>query len=308
MGSVFAQTRSISGTVTSSEDGSSLPGVVVMVKETRNATTSDADGNYRLTVGPEAKTLVFRFLGMLSQEVALGNQSNVNVALDPDVTNIEEVVVTALGIKRQEKALGYAISKVDSKEITKVNSTNFGSALYGKAAGVSIRTAPGGATSAVDIKIRGMNSINFSNSPLIVVDGVPIRNGDANNSGYWGDQRIRGNGLIDINPEDIADLSILKGASASALYGSEAANGVVVITTKKGHTRKGIGVDVNYSYMSENPAYNPTFQNEYGPGYYRAINMGSFGSDADGWLEAENPTYYNESTGQYETYNGNWDM
>jgi iron complex outermembrane receptor protein len=304
MGSVFAQTRTISGTVTSSEDGSSLPGVTVMVKETRNATISDADGNYRLTVGPEAKTLVFRFLGMLSQEVAIGNQSSVSVALEPDVTKIEEVVVTALGIKRQEKALGYAISKVDSKEITKVNSTNFGSALYGKAAGVSIRTNPGGATSAVDIKIRGMNSINFSNTPLIVVDGIPIRNGDVNNAGYWGDQRIRGNGLIDINPEDIADLSILKGASASALYGSEAANGVVVITTKKGNTRKGIGVDVNYSYMSENPAYNPVMQNKYGPGYYRAINTASFGSDEDGWLSVDNPKYFNESTGQYETYNG----
>ena len=304
VGSVFAQTRTITGSVTSADDGTTLPGVTVMVKETRQASICDAYGKYRITVGPEAKTLVFRFLGMLSQEVTIGNQTTVNAALEPDVANIEEVVVTALGIKRQEKALGYAISKVDSKEITKVNSTNFGSALYGKAAGVSIRTAPGGATSAVDIKIRGMNSINFSNTPLIVVDGVPIRNGDANNSGYWGDQRIRGNGLIDINPEDIADLSILKGASASALYGSEAANGVIVITTKKGTTRKGLGVDVNYSYMTENPAFNPSLQNKYGPGYFQAINMGSFGSDEDGWLSADNPTYYNEDSGQYETYNG----
>ena len=180
MGSVFAQTRTLTGTVTSSEDGSTLPGVTVLVKETRTASITDADGMYRITVGPEAKTLAFRFLGMLTQEVAIGNQSTISVTLEPDVTNIEEVVVTALGITRQEKALGYAISKVDSKEITKVNSTNFGSALYGKAAGVSIRTAPGGATSAVDIKIRGTNSINFSNSPLIIVDGIPIRNGDAN--------------------------------------------------------------------------------------------------------------------------------
>jgi iron complex outermembrane receptor protein len=304
MGSVFAQTRTITGTVTSSEDGTSLPGVTVMVKETRNATISDADGNYRLSVGPEAGTLVFRFLGMLTQEVAIGNQSTVNVALEPDVTRIEEVVVTALGIKRQEKALGYAISKVDAKEITKVNSTNFGSALYGKAAGVRVTTAPGGATSAVDIKIRGTNSINFSNTPLIIVDGIPIRNGDANNDGYWGDQRIRGNGLIDINPQDIEDLSILKGASASALYGSEAANGVVVITTKKGNTRKGLGVDVNYSYMYETPAYNPVMQNSYGPGYYAAINVNSYGTDEDFFLYAENPKYFNESTGQYETYNG----
>jgi len=303
VGSVSAQTRTITGTV-SSDDGSTLPGVTVMVKETRTASISDADGVYRITVGPEARTLVFRFLGMLTKEVAIGNQSTVNVALDPDVTDIEEVVVTALGIKRQEKALGYAISKVDSKEITKVNSTNFGSALYGKAAGVSIRSAPGGATSSVDIRIRGMNSINFSNRPLIIVDGIPIRDEDTNNSGYWGDQRIRGNGLIDINPEEIADLSILKGASASALYGSEAANGVVVITTKRGTTRKGLGIDVNYSYMNEKPAYNPILQNKYGPGYYRAINTGSFGSDDDGWLMAENPTYFNEESGQYETYNG----
>ncbi|MCK5821241.1 MAG: SusC/RagA family TonB-linked outer membrane protein [Bacteroidales bacterium] len=304
MGSVFAQTRTLTGTVTSSEDGSTLPGVTVLVKETRTASITDADGMYRITVGPEAKTLVFRFLGMLTQEVTIGSQSTLSVTLEPDVTNIEEVVVTALGIKRQEKALGYAISKVDSKEITKVNSTNFGSALYGKAAGVSIRSAPGGATSAVDIKIRGTNSINFSNSPLIIVDGIPIRNDDVNNSGYWGDQRIRGNGLIDINPEDIENLVILKGASASALYGSEAANGVVVITTKKGTSKKGLGIDVNYSYMSESPAYNPQFQNSYGPGYYQAINIGSFGSDDDGWLYAENPRYYNEGSGQYEDYNG----
>jgi len=304
MGSVFAQTRTLTGTVTSSEDGSTLPGVTVLVKETRAASITDANGMYRTTVSPEAKTLVFRFLGMLTQEVTIGNQSTISVTLEPDVTNIEEVVVTALGIKRQEKALGYAISKVDSKEITKVNSTNFGSALYGKAAGVSIRTAPGGATSAVDIKIRGTNSINFSNSPLIIVDGIPIRNDDVNNSGYWGDQRIRGNGLIDINPEDIENLVVLKGASASALYGSEAANGVLVITTKRGTSKKGLGIDVNYSYMSERPAYNPRFQNSYGPGYYQSINEGSFGSDADGWLYAENPRYYNEDSGQYEDYNG----
>ncbi|MFV0270004.1 MAG: SusC/RagA family TonB-linked outer membrane protein, partial [Draconibacterium sp.] len=154
----------------------------------------------------------------------------------------------------------------------------------GKAAGVRIQSAPGGATSSVNINIRGTNSINFSSQPLIVMDGIPIRNGDANNDGYWTDQRIRGNGLIDINPEDIESLNILKGASASALYGSEAANGVVVITTKKGGRKPGLGVDASYTYKVETPAYGPPLQNKYGPGYGYLTDKASFGADDDGWL------------------------
>ena len=301
---VWAQTRNISGTVTSAEDGATLPGVTVRVKDAPGGVTTNQNGQYQISVSNQAQTLMFSFIGMKAKEVAIGNRTTINVALESETAELGEVVVTALGIKREQKALGYAISRVDSKEITKVGSTNFGSALYGKAAGVRISSAPGGPTSGVDIKIRGMNSINFSSQPLIIVDGVPIRNGEANNAGYWGDQRIRGNGLVDINPEDIADLSILKGASASALYGSEAANGVVLITTKNGTNKQGIGVDASYTYTVETPAYNPPFQNEYGPGYYDAINLGAYGTDKDGWLYADNPRVYDPGTDTWGTYNG----
>jgi len=287
--SVNAQQLKVSGRVTDASTNESLPGVNVAVKGSGTGTSTDGTGNYSLSVN-KGSVLVFSFLGYGPQEIAVGNTTTINVALQAEATELNEVVVTALGIRRSQKALGYAVSKVSAKDITKVGSPNFGSALYGKASGVRITSAPGGATSAVNINIRGMNSINFSNQPLIIVDGVPIRNGSANDAGYWGDQRIRGNGLVDINPQDIEDLTVLKGASASALYGSEAANGVVVITTKKGTQRQGLGVEANYTYLNETPAFLPPFQNEYGPGYDMATNTGSFGADQDGWL--------------YETVNG----
>ncbi|HSC40510.1 MAG TPA: TonB-dependent receptor plug domain-containing protein, partial [Chitinophagaceae bacterium] len=164
-------------------------------------------------------------------------------------------------------------------------------ALYGKAAGVRINSAPGGATSAVNVQIRGISSINGNTQPLYVVDGIPIRlynniygNGDANanNAGYYSESRIQSNGVLDINPDDIESLTILKGASASALYGSEATNGVVVITTKKGSKGKGLGVDLNYVVNQEKLAFSPDYQNEYGPGYDKITNL-AYGT-ADGWI------------------------
>lgn len=181
--------------------------------------------------------------------------------------------------------MGYAVAQVNAKELTNTGSTNFGSALYGKAAGVRVSTAPGGATSAVNINIRGINSLSGTSVPIVVVDGIPIRVGESNNDGYWGDTRIRGNGLIDVNPEDIESLTILKGASACALYGSEGANGVVVITTKSGKgVKKGLGIEANVTYTVEQATSLPEFQNTYGPGYDRYTNTISFGSDDDGWL------------------------
>ncbi len=281
--SVYAQQLKVSGRVTDASTNESLPGVNVAVKGSGTGTSTDGNGSYSISVN-KGSTLVFSFLGYADQEIVVGNSTSISVALEPQATELNEVVVTALGIRRAQKALGYAVSKIDAKDITKVGTPNFGSAMYGKASGVRITSAPGGATSAVNINIRGMNSINFSNQPLIIVDGIPIRNGQANDAGYWGDQRIRGNGLVDINPQDIDNLTVLKGASASALYGSEAANGVVVITTKKGTQRQGLGVEANYTYLSETPAFLPPFQNEYGPGYDMGTNMGSFGADEGGWL------------------------
>src|SRR5690606_5392544 len=173
-----------------------------------------------------------------------------------------------------------------TKDLSTTHVTNVASALYGKAPGVSIRSVPGGATSGVNINIRGFSSITGSTQPLIVMDGIPVRNGDFNNTDYWGDQRIRGNGLTDINPEDIESIDILKGASAAALYGSEAVNGVVLITSKTGKAgQKGFGIDFNASYNTDRIAYLPRYQNVRGPGYF--LNYTDVGQNEDGFVSVD---------------------
>lgn len=274
--------RTVTGTV-QDEMGTPLLGVSVQEKGTTNGVLSATDGSYRLRVSPNA-TLIFSFIGYVKQEIAIGSRNTVAIQLAADTKGLSEVVVTALGIKKDRRKLGYAISTVSGEDIIKASPTNFASALYGRAAGVRIQSAPGGGTSAVTIKIRGLNSINGDNQPLIVVDGVPIRNDIVNNDGYWADTRIRGNSLLDINPDNIADINILKGAAATALYGSSGSNGVVMITTKSGTMRGGLGIDFNYSYGVEKVGVTPDMQSTYGPGYDRATNKSSFGSDDDGWI------------------------
>jgi iron complex outermembrane recepter protein len=270
----------VTGRVTG-DDGLGIPGASVLERGTTNGTVTNFDGVYSLRVGNNA-TLVFSFMGYTPQEIPVQGRTSINVTLLVSSLTVDEVVVTAMGISRERKALGYAMSTIQSTELTKVSPTNFGSALYGKAPGLRIQTAPGGATSAVNINIRGVNSITGRSQPLIVVNGMPIRDGEVRNNDYWNDQRIRGNGLLDINPEDIESISILKGASAAALYGSEAVNGVVLITTKSGKGVKGFKVDVNSSYSVDNIAYMPRFQNVRGPGYPKTF--ANAGQDDDGWL------------------------
>jgi iron complex outermembrane recepter protein len=278
---LYAQNLRLTGKVTNQADGTVIPGVTVMIKGTTSGTTTDVDGNYSLTVSSGA-TLVFSFMGMVSQEVVVQQAGVLNIALNPDSMMLEEFVVTAMGISRERKALGYAATTLSSMELTRVGSPNFATALYGKAPGVRVLATPGGATSAVNINIRGVNSITGKSQPLIVVDGVPIRDGEVNNNDFWGDQRIRGNGLVDLNPEDIEDLTILSGASAAALYGSEAVNGVVLITTKSGRGVKGFRVEAVSNYTRDYVAYLPQYQNKFGPGY--PIFIGNAGQDADGWI------------------------
>lgn len=281
---VLAQEKSaISGTV-QDKNSSPLVGVSVQEKGTSSGTVTDANGAFKLSIAPNA-TLIFTYIGYLMQEVPAGGRTTFNIKLAEDTKGLQEVVVTAMGIKRERRKLGYAISTVSGEDIIKSAPTNFASALYGKAAGVRIQSAPGGGTSAVTIKIRGLNSLNLQNDnqPLIVVDGVPIRNDFVNNGDYWSDTRIRGNSLLDINPDNIQDISILKGAAATALYGSSGSNGVVMITTKSGSSKPGIGVDFNYSFGVENVSVLPDIQTEYGPGYDRATNLASYGA-ADGWV------------------------
>ena len=278
------QKITLTGVVKDSK-GSALPGVSVSEKGTSNGTMTDQSGGFKLSAN-SAGTLVFSYMGYLKQEVAVGNNTNLNISMAEDPKALQEVVVTAMGIKRETRALGYAVSTVTSKELTQTGSTNFASALYGKAAGVKIVSAPGGASSAVAVQIRGVSSYNGNTQPLYVVDGVPIRNFNSLTQSSFGtsNNRIDGNGALDINPEDIESLSVLKGASATALYGSEATNGVVVITTKKGSKgAHGIGVDVNYIYNQEKLASTPDYQETYGPGYDAQTNL-TIPASWDGWV------------------------
>ena len=278
---LFAQDKAISGVV-KDNTGAELSGATVSVKGTSNSVMTDAKGKFTIKANAKA-TLVVSFVGFESKEAVVGSQSTVNFSLTPGTSALNDVVVTSLGISKKQKALGYATSTISAEHITDAGTPNFATALYGKAPGVRISATPGGATSAVNINIRGINSITGKNDPLIILDGIPIRNGEVRNDNYWGDQRLRGNGLLDLQTEDIENISILKGASAAALYGSEAVNGVVLVTTKQASkNRKGLGVDVSTNYSIDKIAYLPRYQNVRGYGISNVINNG--GQDDAGFL------------------------
>ncbi len=246
---VLAQ-RTITGTVANAEDGSAIPGVSVVVKGTTIGVTTDLAGKYQLSVPANARVLVFSFVGMKTSEVAIENQSVINVRLNPDVLDIEGVVVTAIGIKREAKALGYSIQAVGGEELTKSSNTNMVNSLSGKVAGVQVTSSTGAAGGSSFLVVRGMSSITGNNQPLFVVDGIPIDNSQLATETLTAGVAYS-NRAMDINPSDIESLSVLKGGAATALYGLRAANGVVIITTKKGAATPGkkLNISVN-SYMS----------------------------------------------------------
>ncbi|MEH0157616.1 SusC/RagA family TonB-linked outer membrane protein [Limibacter armeniacum] len=271
----FAQERTVSGVVT--DNGEPLPGVTVILKGTSKGTITGLDGDFKLAVpGPES-ILEFRFVGYKTKEVAVGNQSALQVPLEVDAEELEEVVVTALGVSRDERSLGYAMQAVGGDELSEVKSTNVVSGLAGKVSGVQINSSStmGGSSR---ILIRGANSINGNNQPLFVVDGVPLDNSNftSSNQERGAGGYDYGNAAQDINPDDIASMSVLKGAAAAALYGSRAANGVIIITTKSGKGRKGIGVSINAGVTFDNILRLPDYQNSYGGG-----GAGAFGSATD---------------------------
>ncbi|NJK96206.1 MAG: TonB-dependent receptor plug domain-containing protein [Bacteroidales bacterium] len=229
---IAAQTVQVRGKVTSAEDGTPLPGATVVVKGSTVGTTADIDGNYVLNVPSGTGTLVFSYVGMTTLEQEMGGRTTIDVALEPSATGLEEVVVTALGIRKSEKNLGYAATSVSSDDITASGSRNAMNALQGKVAGINISSASGQPGSSSRVLLRGFSSLGGNNQPLYVVDGVPISNR------LIGDTDINegmdfGNRANDINPEDIESITVLKGASGAALYGSRASNGVIIITTKK---------------------------------------------------------------------------
>ena len=252
--SAFAQTT-VTGTVKDAA-GQGIIGASAFVQGTHNGTIVDMDGSFTLSNTKVGDKIEFSCIGY-SSKVLTWNGGPLNVVLDEDSELLEGTVVTALGIRKDEKKVGYAVSSVDASKLVATASPSLGSALYGKASGVRISTAPGGATGAISINVRGLSSITGTSQPLVIVDGVPIRNGEANLGDYWAVQRMQSNGLTDINVEDIENLTILKGASATSLYGSEGANGVVLITMKQGKKNSGVHVDFNASVQADVVAYMP---------------------------------------------------
>lgn len=266
---VLAQTT-ITGVVTSAEDGQPIPGAAVQVKGTTVGVTTDVNGRFSLKVPADAQVLQISFVGMTTKEVTIGKQTTINVVLETAVMDIEGVVVTALGISREKKSLGYAVEEVKAEELNQTRSGNLITSLSGKVSGVNITSASGNMGGSSRVTIRGIKSISGNNSPLFVVDGVPMDNSSFNTldteRGAGGIDY--GNMANDINPDDIESVSVLKGPTAAALYGSRAANGAILITTKKAKAgKKGLGVEINSSVSFEQVAVLPKYQSLYGGGF-----------------------------------------
>ncbi|GHA71845.1 SusC/RagA family TonB-linked outer membrane protein [Pontibacter akesuensis] len=269
----YAQSRTVSGTVTDQSTSQGLPGVAVLVKGTTVGTTTGVDGSYTLNVPADGNTLVFRFIGYQTVERAIGNASSINVSLPIDTKQLSEVVVTAFGIEKEEKALSYSVQQLDAEQITRVNQPNVTNAIQGKVAGVIVRQSSGLPGSSSTITIRGNRSFTGNNQPLYVVDGMPIESNASFAGGVSGtDASSR---ALDINPNDIESISVLKGGAAAALYGVRASNGVVVITTKKGRglgDRKGATVTFNTDYSIDQVSVTPDLQSTYSQGSGGAFN------------------------------------
>ncbi len=271
------QQKTVTGKVID-KNGQPLPGVSVVIKGTTQGTVTNAVGDFSLPDVSSNATLQFSFVGMVSQEVAVGNQTSINVTMLEEAIGLGEVVVTALGIQKESKSLGYATSTVKSEQLTVNRTPNMMNALEGKIAGVSITSLGTGPNGTSKIRIRGQSSISGQNNPLIVVNGVPIDNtnfgSNPNNAGSDNSIGVRGggitsdggDGLASINPDDVESMTVLKGAAASALYGARAKDGVIMITTKSKGDQKGIGVSYNINYTNEAPIDYTDYQYEYGQG------------------------------------------
>ncbi|MDR2497112.1 MAG: SusC/RagA family TonB-linked outer membrane protein [Tannerellaceae bacterium] len=277
------QSGKVTGTVV--DELGPITGASLLIEGTSNGTVTDLDGGFVLEGVKNGDVILVSYVGYVSQRINYAGQPTLSIVLVEDAQALGEVVVTALGIKRDKKALGYAMQEVKGDRLTETRDANVANALAGKVAGVQIRQNGTGVGGATNILIRGNNSIAGNNQPLIVVDGVPIDNFANNTADYWGNGNIdKGSGISDISPDDIETMSVLKGPAAAALYGSRAGNGVVMITTRKG-TSKGIGIAYNTNYTFETPMQTPELQNIYGQGTNGEFNRdtrGSWGPVMDG--------------------------
>ncbi|HUX59019.1 MAG TPA: SusC/RagA family TonB-linked outer membrane protein [Bacteroidales bacterium] len=287
---LLAQTIVITGTVTSSIEGEgAIPGVSVSVKGTTVGIITGVDGTYSLVAPQNATTLVFSYIGMKRQEVDINGRSVIDVVMESDLLGLGEVVVTALGISREKKALGYSIQSVNGDEIAKAKETNIINSLQGRVSGAQITASSGAVGASSRIVIRGISSLSGNNQPLFIVDGIPI---DNSNFGATGTDGInKGSGAADINPDDIETLTVLKGANASALYGSRASAGVIVVTTKKGKKGEKLSVNISNTTTFETPLRLPDYQNGYGQGNGGAFSYvdGGGGGINDGVDESWGP-------------------
>lgn len=267
-GGTVYQGMKVTGKVTSALDGSELPGVNVVIKGLTEGTITDIDGNYSLEVSGMDVVLVFSYVGYNTEEVGVNGRSVIDVALTESIESLNEVVVTALGIKREERSLGFSVGRVDGEELTRVAQENVLNSMAGKVPGVTI-SSTGGTGSSVSMIIRGAYSLNTDNQPLFVVDGVPVQNG-LNNTSQFGERNIvdYGNAISDLNPDDIENISILKGPSAAALYGSRAGNGVVLITTKSGKKSKGVTISFNTNTVFDIPYSYLKVQHKFASGFF----------------------------------------
>jgi TonB-linked SusC/RagA family outer membrane protein len=308
----MAQSK-ITGTVVD-ESGLGLPGVNVVVEGTTKGAMTNIDGYFEFTVDDvKSKSLVFSSMGYATQTISIGEMVNFKIIMKEDAVGLEEVVVTALGIKRDKKALGYAVTEVKSEKLAAGNSLNSVAAnLTGKVAGVQVINSSAGPGASTRITIRGNSSMASNNQPLYVIDGVPVGDytiGEAG-AGQYGNENY-GSGIADLNQDDIESLTVLKGANASALYGSRASNGVILITTKKGKVNAGIGVDYSFNYVGSTILDLPDFQNTYGHGtggnLYTDLeeevrkSSGSWGPK----MEGQDFLYWTGETKKYKPQSGN---
>ncbi|TLV03744.1 SusC/RagA family TonB-linked outer membrane protein [Dyadobacter luticola] len=264
----FAQERAVTGTVTAREDGARLAGVNVLIRGTNTGTQTNAEGGFKMKIPADTTVLILSYIGFVTQEIAVRNRSEINVALVEDTRQLGEVVVTALGIKREEKSIGYAAQRIGGEELSNVRETNLVNSLSGKLAGVQIAGNSGAMGGSAKINIRGINTIFGNNNPLFVVDGMPMENRNTNSreqqrgsGGY-----DYGNSIQDLNPNDIENVTVLKGAAATALYGSRGSNGVIVVTTKKGGKSKKPNLSYSFGYNVDKVYKLPKYQNKYGGG------------------------------------------
>jgi TonB-linked SusC/RagA family outer membrane protein len=256
----------ISGFVREESTGNPLAGVTVLLEGTTRGTMTDSDGKYSLNLRGDGDIVVFSFIGYATVKVPYSGQKNIDVSLKEELNAIDEVLVTALSLNRTKSSLGYSISSIDGDELNKSKDNNLINTLSGKIAGLQISKSSTGVDGSTRVVLRGVSSLTGENRPLIVVDGIPV---DASYGGgtRWGGTD-QGDALSDLNPADIESMSILKGAGAAAAYGSRGANGVILITTKKGLLKKGLGVTLQSTSMINTPMLYPEFQNEYGHGAF----------------------------------------